>query len=65
MGQADPILSRLGAGPAVKKLVETALILSNSQDPQQRGHAYSFMESAFKESRSSVIEPELVLSSLI
>jgi len=30
MGQADPILNKLGAGPAVKKLVETALILSNS-----------------------------------
>ena len=28
MGQADPILTRLGAGPAVKKLVETALVLS-------------------------------------
>jgi len=49
MGQADPILTRLGAGPAVKKLVETALVLSNSQDPQQRNHAYSFMESAIKE----------------
>ncbi len=49
IGQADPILTRLGAGPAVKKLVETAIILSNSQDPQQRSHAYSFMESAIKE----------------
>ena len=49
MGQADPILSRLGAGPAVKKLVETALALSTSQDSQQRNHAYSFMESAIKE----------------
>jgi len=49
MGQADPILTRLGAGPAVKKLVETALVLSNSQDPQQRNHAYSFMESAIRE----------------
>ena len=49
MGQADPILTKLNAGPAVKKLVETALVLSNSQDPQQRNHAYSFMESAIKE----------------
>ena len=49
MGQADPILTRLNAGPAVKKLVETALVLSNSQDAQQRNHAYSFMESAIKE----------------
>jgi len=49
IGQADPILTRLGAGPAVKKLVETAIILSSSQDPQQRSHAFSFMESAIKE----------------
>ncbi len=49
MGQADPILTKLGAGPAVKKLVETALALSSSQDPQQRNHAYSFMESAIRE----------------
>ena len=49
LGQADPILTRLGAGPAVKKLVETALILSHSSDPQQRSHAFSFMESAIKE----------------
>ncbi len=49
MGQADPILTRLGAGPAVKKLVETALVLSNSPDPQQRNHAYAFMESAIRE----------------
>ncbi len=49
MGQADPILTKLNAGPAVKKLVETALALSNSPDPQQRNHAYSFMESAIRE----------------
>ena len=49
IGQADPILTKLNAGPAVKKLVETAIILSNSPDQQQRNHAYSFMESAIKE----------------
>lgn len=49
MQEANPILEKLRAGPAVKKLVETALILSNSTDPQQRGHAYSFMTSALKE----------------
>lgn len=49
LGQADPILTKLGAGHAVKKLVETAIILNNSQDPQQRSHAFSFMESAIKE----------------
>ncbi len=49
IGQADPILTKLNAGPAVKKLVETAIILSNSPDKQQRNHAYSFMESAIRE----------------
>jgi hypothetical protein len=58
IGQADPILTRLGAGPAVKKLVETALILSNSQDPQQRNHAYAFMESAIKELENSDVTDE-------
>ena len=58
MGQADPILTRLGAGPAVKKLVETALALSSSQDPQQRNHAYSFMESAIKELENTDVADE-------
>ncbi len=49
MGQADPILTRLGAGPAVKKLVETSLLLSNSTDAQQRTHAYGFMQEALRE----------------
>ena len=49
MGQADPILTRLGASSSVKKCVETALALSSSTDPQQRNHAYSFMESAIRE----------------
>ena len=49
IAQADPILLKLHAGPAVKKLVETAIILNNSTDPQQRSHAFSFMESAIKE----------------
>jgi len=49
LGQADPILTKLGAGHAVKKLVETAIILNNSQDLAQRSHAFSFMESAIKE----------------
>ena len=56
MGQADPILTRLNAGPAVKKLVETALTLANSKDPQQRNHAYSFMETAIKELEDEDIE---------
>ena len=49
MGQADPILTRLGASTSVKKCVETAIGLSSSTDAQQRNLAYSFMESAIKE----------------
>ena len=49
IGQSDPILTKLNAGPAVKKLVETAIMLSASPDEQQRNHAYSFMKSAIKE----------------
>ena len=58
IGQADPILTKLGAGPAVKKLVETAIILSNSQDPQQRTHAFSFMETAIKELEDDKLNEE-------
>ena len=49
IGQADPILTRLGASLSVKKLVETSIILSNSPDQQQRNHAFSFMETAIRE----------------
>jgi len=49
MGQADPILTRLGASTTAKKCIETAIGLSNSKDPQQRNLAYSFMETAIKE----------------
>jgi len=49
MGQADIILDKLRAGPAVKKLVETSIALSHSADAQQRNHAFSFMESALRE----------------
>jgi len=59
IGQADPILTKLNAGPAVKKLVETAIILSNSPDQQQRNHAYSFMESAIKELEDDTKEDDI------
>lgn len=49
MSEAEPILKSLGAGIAVKKLVETSIGLNNSRDPIQRNHAYSFMESALRE----------------
>lgn len=57
IAQADPILLKLHAGPAVKKLVETAIILNNSTDPQQRSHAFSFMESAIKEMEDDDKDP--------
>lgn len=60
MGQADPVLTRLGAGPAVKKLVETAIGLSNSQDPAQRNLAYGFMESAIRELEDDGIQNKIL-----
>ena len=49
LGQADPILAELEAGPAVRKLVETAIILATSPDEQQRNHAFAFMRTAITE----------------
>ena len=49
MKEADPILIQLQAGPGVRKLVETSIILSNSDDPQQSNHAVSFMDAAIRE----------------
>ncbi len=56
IGQADPILTRLGAGPAVRKLVETSIILANSPDKQQRNHAWSFMKEAVEDLQDSGAE---------
>ena len=47
--EAQPILAKLHARPSAKKLVETAILLSNSDDPQQKDHAFSFMATAIKE----------------
>lgn len=47
--EANPILAKLKARPSAKKLVETAIILSNSDDPQQKDHAFQFMATAIKE----------------
>lgn len=47
--EAAPILSKLKAGPGIRKLVETSMLLSNSNDPQQRDHAYGFMDKAIQE----------------
>ncbi len=47
--EANPILAKLKARPSAKKLVETAIILSNSPDKQQQDHAYGFMKTAIQE----------------
>lgn len=49
MKEANSVLKKLHAGPAVRKLVETAITLNNSKDPQQKNNAFGFMESAIKE----------------
>ena len=49
MEEANPILAKLKARPSAKKLVETAIILSNSPDKQQQEHAYGFMSTAIQE----------------
>ena len=56
IGQADPILTRLNATPSIKKLIETAIMLSASEDRQQRNHAYSFMETAIKEIEDGIFK---------
>ena len=60
MGQADPILTKLNAGPAVKKLVEIAIGLASSKDPQQRNHAFNIMESAIKELEDDNIQKKIL-----
>jgi hypothetical protein len=42
-------LNELGAGLSTRKLVETAFTLRFSDDPQQRNHSYSFMDTALQE----------------
>ena len=49
LGQADPILTNLNARPSARKIIETAIILNNSQDPAQRSHAFDFMKTGIKE----------------
>lgn len=47
--EASNILNNLRASPAIRTLVETAVTLGTSPDPQQRNHAYKFMSSAIQE----------------
>lgn len=47
--QATTILNALKAGPAVRKLVETGVMLRNHPDPIQRQYGSSFIQAAIQE----------------
>jgi len=47
--QANQILNVLKAGPAVRKLVETGVMLRNHPDPIQRQYGSSFIQAAIRE----------------
>ena len=47
--QATQILNGLRAGPAVRKLVETGVMLRNHPDPVQRQYGSSFIQAAIRE----------------
>ncbi len=49
IAEADGILSSVRAGPAIKKLVETGILLRNHPDKQQREYGLSFINSAIQE----------------
>ncbi len=49
LSQADSILSETRAGPAIRKLVETGILLKNHPDKQQREYGDSFIKSAIQE----------------
>ena len=49
IAEADGILSQARAGPAVRKLVETGILLRNHPDKQQREYGLSFINSAIQE----------------
>lgn len=47
--QAEPILRQLKAGPAVRKLTETAMLLKNHPDKTQQQYGVSFLNSVIQE----------------
>ncbi len=49
IAEADGILAQARAGPAVRKLVETGILLRNHPDKQQREYGLSFINSAIQE----------------
>lgn len=49
IAEADNILSSVHAGPGIRKLVETGVMLKNHPDSQQRQYGQSFINSAIQE----------------
>ena len=47
--EARPILETLKARPSARKLVETAIQLSQSKDPRQQSYGLDFMQTAIRE----------------
>jgi len=49
IAEADQILTSVKAGPGIRKLVETGVMLKNHPDSQQRQYGQSFINSAIQE----------------
>jgi len=49
IAEADSILSSVKAGPGIRKLVETGVMLKNHPDAQQRQYGQGFINSAIQE----------------
>ena len=58
IAEADVILSKARAGPAVRKLVETGILLKNNPDRAQREYGTSFINSAIQEMDAKVDKDE-------
>lgn len=58
IAQADKILESIRAGPAIKKLVETGILLRNHPDKQQREYGLSFINSAIQEAEDKLDKDE-------
>ena len=58
IAEADQILSSVRAGPAIRKLVETGILLRNHPDKQQREYGLSFINSAIQEAENKLDKDE-------
>ena len=58
IAEADKILSSIRAGPAIRKLVETGILLRNHPDKQQREYGLSFLNSAIQEAEDKMDKDE-------